>query len=86
MDQRKIRDHNGQLIVEVVAAPRDNIAFSPEATPTFWQFIFKNKAYVAGGIGGLVVITLLVAAAVTFWPRAEQIIPTKQEEVQTLVE
>ena len=86
MDQRKIRDHNGQLIVEVVAAPRDNSAFSPEATPTFWQFIFKNKAYVAGGIGGLVVITLLVAAAVTFWPRAEQIIPTKQEEVQTLVE
>lgn len=71
VNQRKVKDPDGSIWFEVIAAPRDIEATASEAAPNFWQFILKNKLIIAGGLAALIVFALLIVAAVVFWPRTE---------------
>jgi TolB-like protein/Tfp pilus assembly protein PilF len=83
ISQKKGRDSGGNLWVEVIAAPLDTGDSAPEAAPTIWQFILKNKVFIVAGLSSLIVIALLIVGAVAFWPRAEQTTSTGQEENTT---
>lgn len=82
ISQKQVKEPDGSTWFEVIAAPREGIVEEPSAAPTGLSAILKNKAYVAGAIGGLAaVIILLIIAAILFW-RGEEVTQTPAEESQ----
>ena len=80
ISQKKIKDSAGRILAEIVAAPRAEGAAEPQAAPGGLPSILKNKAFIAGAIGGLAaVIMLLTITAIVFW-RGEETIQTPAEE------
>ena len=73
IEQKKTRDPDGTVWFEVTAAPREGIIEAPREAPAGLVSILKNKALIAGGIGGLtVVIILLAITAIIFWRGGEE--------------
>jgi adenylate cyclase len=82
ISQRKVKDSEGRVWAEVIAAPREGISGEPPVATDARASLFKNKAFIAAGLGGLAaVIILLAVASIVFWRGAEEGQVTAEEPI-----
>ena len=66
VSQRKVKDSEGRIWAEIIAAPRAEGAAEQQAALGGLPSILKSKAFIAGAIGGLIAVVILLIVLFIF--------------------